>query len=182
MEVLLHHDATDRRTDIDPVDHVLGGANLLLDVAQIRLRLAQLLDRIPERRRVELGYSFVCLSDPLLGISDAAEILAEVSPETRLGASQRQHIRLADQLLAKKRILVLQLFDEQGKTIFGGLHLRLISANAFLEPGDLLPEYAFLGRETSLAGPQLGTLPLKNPLDFPITCARAECGRSFVCL
>src|SRR5882724_8176270 len=109
MEVPLHHDTTDRRTDVVP----------------IRLRLAQLLDRIPERRRVELGYSFVRLSDPLLRIGDAAEILAELSPETRLGASQRQHIRLADQLLAKKRILVLQLFDEQGNTISGGLHLRL---------------------------------------------------------
>src|SRR4030088_470008 len=147
MEVLLHHDATDRRTDVDPVDHVLGGANLLLDVVQIPLGLAQLLDRIPECRRVELGYSFVRLSDPLLRIGDAAEILAELSPETRLGAPQRQHIRLADQLLAKKRILVLQLFGEQGNTLFGGLHLSLISVNAFLQPRDLLPEYAFLGRE-----------------------------------
>src|SRR6266436_1889187 len=109
MEVLLHHDATDRRTDVDPIDHVLGGANLLLDVVQIRLRLAQLLDRIPERRRVELGYSFVRLSDPLLRIGDAAEILAEVTPETRLGAPHSQHIRLADQLLAKQRILIPQL-------------------------------------------------------------------------
>src|ERR1700730_10459689 len=145
MEVPLHHDATDRRTDLDPVDHVLGGANLLLDVVQIRLGLAQLLDRIPERRRVNLGYFFVRLSDPLLRIGDAAEILAEVSPETRLGAAQRQHIRLADQLLAQKRILVLQLFGEQGDPIFGRLYLRLISTNAFLQPGDLLPEYAFLG-------------------------------------
>src|ERR1700716_577491 len=173
MEVLLHHDATDRRTDIDPVDHVLGGANLLLDVVQIRLGLAQLLDGIPERRRVELGYSFVGLSAPLLGISNAAEILAELSPETRLGASQRQHIRLADQLLSKKRILVLQLFGEQGNTMFGGLHLRLISANAFLQPGDLLPEYAFLGRETSPACPEFGTLPLENRFDFRITSALA---------
>src|SRR5204863_6693776 len=127
----------------------------------------------------ELGSSFVRLSDPLLLIGDAAVILTEFSPETRLGASQRQHIRLADQLLAKKRILVLQLFCEQGNTSFGGLHLRLISANAFLQPGDLLPEYAFLGRETSPACPQLGTLPLKNPFDFRITCALAECYRSF---
>src|SRR3982074_2228215 len=95
MEVLLHHDAKDRRTDVDTVDHVLGGANLLLDVVQIRLGLAQLLDCIPERRRVDLGYSFVRLSDPLLRIGDAAEIFAAVSPETRLGASQRQYIRLA---------------------------------------------------------------------------------------
>src|SRR3977135_1030446 len=142
--------------------------------------LAQLLDRIAERRRVELGYSFVRLSDPLLRIGDAAEILAELSPETRLGASQRQHIRLADQLLAKKRILVLQLFGEQGNTMFGGLHLRLISANAFLQPGDLLREYAFLGRETSPACQQLGTLPLQNRFDFRITCALAQC-RSFDC-
>src|SRR5712675_2876794 len=108
MEVPLHHDTTDRRTDVDPVDHVLGGANLLLDVVQIGLGLAQLLDRIPERRRVELGYSFVRLSDSLLRIGDAAEILSELSPETGLRASQRQHIRFADQLLAEKQILVLQ--------------------------------------------------------------------------
>src|SRR3979411_1586557 len=182
MEVPLHHDATNRRTDVDPVDHVLGGANLLLDVVQIRLGLAQLLDRIPERHRVDLGYSFVRLSDPLLRIGDAAEILAEVSPETRLGASQRQYIRLADQLLAKKRVLVLQLFGEQANTMFGGLHLRLISANAFLQPGDLLPEYAFLGRETSPACPEFGTLPFKNRFDFRITCSLAECGRSFDCV
>src|SRR4030081_1231209 len=106
MEVPLHHDTTDRRTDVAQGDHVLGCANLLLDVVQIRLRLAQLLDRIPERRRVELGYSFVRLSDPLLRIGDSAEILAELSPETRLGTSQCQHIRLAHQLLAKKRTLV----------------------------------------------------------------------------
>src|SRR3979490_1981600 len=155
MAVLLHHESTDRRTDIDPVDRVLGGATLLLDVVQIRLGLAQFLDRIPKRRRVELGYSFVGLSDPLLGISDAAEILAELSSETRLGASQCQHIRLADQLLVKKRILVLQLFGEQGNTISGGLHLRLISANAFLQPGDLLREQAFFGRETNPACPPL---------------------------
>src|SRR6202048_5053392 len=182
MEVLLHHDATDRRTDVDPVDHVLGGAYLLLDVVQIRLGLAQLLDRILKRRRVELGYSFVRLSDPLLRIGDAAAKLAELSPEARLGASQRQHIRLADQLLAKKRILVLQLFGEQGNTLFGGLYLRLISTNAFLQPGDLLPEYAFLGRQTGLACPQLGALPLENPFGFRITCALAECSRSFDCL
>src|SRR3981189_1337705 len=173
MEVLLRHDAADRRTDVDPVDHVLGSANLLLDVVHIRLGLAQLLDPIPERRCVELDYSFVRLSDPLPRIGDAAEKLAEFSPETRLGAPQRQHIRLADQLLAKKRILVPQLFGEQGNTTFGGLHLRLISANAFLQPGDLLPEYAFLGRETSPACPQLGTLPLKNRFDFRITSALA---------
>src|SRR3979409_1129179 len=131
MEVPLHHDTTDRRTDVDPGDHVLGGANLLLDVVQIRLRLAQLLDRIPERRRVELGYSFARLSDPLLRIGDAAKILAELYLESRLGALQRQHIRLADQLLAKKRILVLQLFCEQGNTLLGGLHSSLISADAF---------------------------------------------------
>src|SRR3981189_2550856 len=138
MEVPLHHDTTDRRTDVDPVDHVLGGANLLLDVVQIRLGLAQLLDRIPERRRVELGYSFVPLPDPLLRIGDAAEILAEVSPETRLGAPHSQNIRLADQLLAKERSIIPPLFGEQGNAIFGRLHLRLISANAFLKAGDLL--------------------------------------------
>src|SRR5438552_19161327 len=102
MEVLLHHDATNRRTDVDPVDHVLCGANLLLNVVKIRLGLAQLLDRIPERRRVKMNYFFVRLSNPLLRVGDPAEILAEVSPETRLGASQRQHIRLANQLLAQK--------------------------------------------------------------------------------
>jgi len=118
----------------------------------------------------------------LLRIGDAAEILAELSPETRLGASQRQHVRLADQLLAEKRILILQLFREQGNTLFGGLHLSLISANAFLQPRDLLQEYAFLGRETSLACPQFGPLPLKNRFDFRITCALAECGRSVDCL
>src|SRR6266850_2523301 len=116
MEVLLHHDATDRRTDVDPVDHVTGGANLLLDVVQIRLGLAQLLDRIPQRRRVELGYSFVRLRDPLPRIGDTAEKLAQGSPETRL------------------------------------------------------------------ACPQLGTLPLKDPFDFRIACALAECSRSFDCL
>src|SRR4051794_19659014 len=166
MEVLLHHDATDRRTDVDPVDDVLSGANLLLDVVQLRLGVAQLLNCIPERSRVELGYSFVRLSDTLLRICDAAKILSEFSPETRLGASQRQHIRLADQLLAEKRILVLQLFGEQGDALVGGLHLRFISANTFLQPGDLLDEYAFLSHETSPARPQFGTLPLKNRLDF----------------
>src|SRR5918999_3007855 len=148
MEVPLHHDAADRRANVDPVDDILRGANLLLHVIQVRFGLAQLLDRIPERRRVELGYSFVRLSDPLLRISDAAKILAELSLETRLGALQRQHIRLADQLLAKQRTLILQLFGEKGNTLLGGLHLSLISADAFLQPGDLLHEYAFLGHKT----------------------------------
>ena len=123
----LDHDATNRRTDLDAVDHVLGGADLLLDVVELGLRLAQLLDRLPERRRVRAGRSLFGLRDPLLRIGDAAEILAELARQARLGALQRQHLRLADQLLAKKRFLSFSSSPNRARRSFGGLHLRLIS-------------------------------------------------------
>src|SRR5215203_669460 len=66
VEILLHYDAAHGGANLNPVDHVLGGADLLLDIIQIRLGFAQLLDRVTKCCRIHLGYLFVRLSDPLL--------------------------------------------------------------------------------------------------------------------
>ena len=96
--VELDDDAAHRRAHLRAIDHVAGGADLLLHVVQLRLGGAQLLDGLLRRGGAQLRDLLLGARDALPGVGDARRQLAQLAGKAGLGALQGQDLGLAHEL------------------------------------------------------------------------------------
>src|SRR5581483_1997547 len=153
--VQLDDDAADGGANLYALDDVARGAGLLLDVVELGLDRAQLLDRLLQRGGAQLGDLLLGAGDALLRTGDARRQLAELSGQARLRALHRQHLGLARQLPLQQPPLVLQLLGEQRAARVGRLPLRQVAVDALVQAGNLLAQHLLLRRLLEAAGAQL---------------------------
>ncbi len=150
----LDDDAAHGRAHLDAVDHVPGGADLLLQVVQLRLGGAHAPRSPSAPRRSAAARSAARRAQCAPGRRPMRAVSSPSSPVSAASdALHGQNLGPAHELLRQQALLVLQLLGEQRHALLRRLRLRGIAADALLQARDLLAQHLLFGRRLQRGAP-----------------------------
>src|SRR4051794_6617229 len=134
----LHHDATDRCGNADPIEHAFGAEHPLANISQFAAYLVKLIHGRLDRGLAYTVDLFDRAGDALLGVTDIAHDPADLALQIGLGTLQHHQFGLAHQSCLHQAILGLDFLIEQDDLPFHGTELNPRSLDTLLERLDAL--------------------------------------------